>query len=197
MDRLPADLFLTALFRAAGLAVLVFALAPLAGVDLSRDALLLAALAVVATLSILARALLRRDAVEYRAGVVALLLTGIAVGVTVCIQRTGGLSSPLIVVLGGVALAGALLLPPLLHFVTLSAICLAQTFMVVAAADGTWPARGPRVPEPFALLVVELGLMVLAASAVSTLVSQQQRMPAAPVPLPIDAPGRGSEAPRA
>jgi len=164
VDRLPADLFLTALFRAAGLGLAAVALAPAAGVDAPRDGILLVALAAAAVLALLARAVLRREEPEARAVPLAVLLTALAVAVIACAHRTGGLASPLVVVLGGVALLAAYVLPPLPHFLSLGVLCLAHTAMTVAMAR-----TGPVDPEASALLVVELGLTVLAAGTLNGL----------------------------
>lgn len=170
--RALAVLFLTAQFRAAGLAVVAMPLLPLLGAPVARpDGLLMTALALLAVACAGVRALVNRDLIRVRGLGMTLALLLLAAVLTVCIQRTGGLLSPLVLLLGTVAVTGALTLTPLAHFQLISGICMLCTLMVIGTTEGVFPADPAPVgfAAPFTLLVVELGLVALVGFLVNYL----------------------------
>ncbi|MHC4548907.1 MAG: GGDEF domain-containing protein [Planctomycetota bacterium] len=167
-----ADFFLTALFRAAGLAVVVLPLLPYAGIELLRpDALLLGALLVLALAAALVRSRVRRGVMTSRSPAMAAALLVLAAALIVCIQRTGGLESPLVLLLGILVAAGALTLSPLANFFTLSGVCLLHTVAVIATAEGLVPAglETDAAPVRSTLLLIELGFLGLVGFVVNAL----------------------------
>jgi len=162
-----AVFFLTALFRAAGLALIAITLLPRLGRDVPADAFLYAGLLGLAGVSLLARGLVRRARLAAGGPAMAAVLLALTVLLVACIHRTGGLQSPLVVLLGALVAAGAVLLSPVALFFLLGAACLLLTLMVVATAEGRLPGEAP--PAPVSLLLIELGLIGLAGFVGSAL----------------------------
>jgi GGDEF domain-containing protein len=164
MDRSGRDwilFFLTALFRAAGLGVAALALLPRAGVPLPDDPLLLAALAAAAGAALVQRAAVRRAWIGPDGAPMAVALLVLAATLVLAMQRTGLLQSPLVLLLGALVAGAALALAPLPNFLFLAGVCMLQTLAVVATADGSLPHAPGAESAPFALLLIEAGLLGL------------------------------------
>lgn len=158
--RIWIPFFLTALFRAGGLAVAALALLPRFGVPgLPDDPLLLAALAAAAVSALAVRAAARRGWLAPDGSAMAASLLLPAAALALAMQRTGLLQSPFVLLLGALVAAAALALAPLPNFLLLSGVCLLETFTVVATAQGLLPAADAEAP--FALLLIEAGLLGL------------------------------------
>jgi len=161
------------LFRAAGLSVVVLACTAAGGVQ--ADPVLLAALSLLAVVSLLARALARRHRLDTRGLGITLFHLLLAALLITCIQRTGGLYSPLMILLAVLVAAAALELAPVANFLHLSGICLLTTFMVVATAEGLVPqsalaaSMATGAPAPFVLLLIELGMVGLVGFSLNSL----------------------------
>lgn len=169
--RIWIHFFLTALFRGAGLGVLVLALLPRFGVaGLPDDALLLAAFSAAAVSSLAVRAAARRGWIATDGVAMAGCLLAPAASLALAMQRTGLLESPFVLLLAALVAAAALALAPLPNFLFLSGVCLVGTFAVVATADGLLPAAGPEAPV--SLLVIELGLLGILGYVVNGLAWQ-------------------------
>jgi len=151
-----AVFLLTALFRGAGLGVV--ALAALAWLDAGPafDSWLAAGLAGLALGAWGVRGLVRRGLSPHGARMAAALAL-LAVAIEICAARTGGLASPVVVVLGALVATAALSLAPLVNFAFLSVVCL-QHVLLAMRGDG-----------PVSVLVVELGLLLLLGHLVNRL----------------------------
>lgn len=156
--------FLTALFRAAGLAVVTLPLLPYV-TTLKTDPVLIGALLALALTAALTRALVRRGAIDSRGPWMAAALLLLGAALIVCMQRTGGLYSPLVLLLGVLVTVSALVLSPVANFFAISGICLLQTLAVTATGPG-W-LKGPGAPST--LLLIELGFLGLAGFVVNAL----------------------------
>jgi GGDEF domain-containing protein len=97
-------------------------------------------------------------------------------------QRTGLLLSPFALLLGALVASAALSLAPLPNFLLLAGICLVETLAVVATAQGLLPGAAGSA-APFALLVVQAGLLGLLGYVVNSLAwqlrAQQEELAAA------------------
>lgn len=156
--------FLTALFRAAGLAVATLPLLPYV-TTLRPDPVLIGALLALALTAALTRVLVRRDVIDSRGTAMAAALLVLAAALILCMQRTGGLYSPLVLLLGVLVTVSALVLSPVANFCAISGICLLQT-LAVTATGPDW-LKGPGAPST--LLLIELGLLGLAGFVVNAL----------------------------
>ena len=162
--------FLTALFRAAGLAVITLPLLPYVGVTALRpDPVLIGALIGLTLGAALTRGLVRRGVIDSRGPAMATALLVLAAALIVCTQRTGGLYSPLVLLLGVLVTASALLLSPLANFFAVSGVCLLQTLAVIATAQGHLPPGMSPPTAPSTLLLIELGFLGLAGFVVNAL----------------------------
>jgi GGDEF domain-containing protein len=173
MDRSGRDwilFFLTALFRAAGLGVAALALLPRAGVrGLPEDPLLLSAIAAAAAAALLVRAAARRGWVAPDGAALAVALLLPAAALTLAMQRTGLLASPLVLLLAALVVAGALSLAPLPNFLLLAGVCLLQTCAVLVTAEGLLPPASSEAP--FSLLLIEAGFLGILGYVVNGLAS--------------------------
>lgn len=156
--------FLTALFRAAGLSVVTLPLLPYV-TALRPDPVLIGALLALTLTAALTRALVRRGTIDSRGPWMAAALLLLGAGLIVCMQRTGGLYSPLVLLLGVLVTVSALVLAPVANFFAIAGICLLQTLAVTVTAPG-WMA-GPGAPST--LLLIELGFLGLAGFVVNAL----------------------------
>jgi GGDEF domain-containing protein len=162
--------FLTALFRASGLAVVTLPLLPHLGVTaLPPDPVLLGALVGLTLGAALTRSLVRRGVIDSRGPAMATALLVLGAALIVCAQRTGGLYSPLVLLLGVLVTASALLLSPVANFFAISGICLLQTVSVTATAQGHLPPGMAPPAAPSTLLLIELGFLGLAGFVVNAL----------------------------
>lgn len=156
--RRAAVSFLTALFRAAGLTVAVLPLLARRGVPAGADGILLSGLALLAIGCWALRAAVRRNRIAVDGGAMALGLLALVALVSVCIWRTGGLVSPLFLLLAALTLTGALTLAPLYNFVTVAGVSVCACAIALAGAAA-----------PVALLIVQLGTLAGAAFLVNDL----------------------------
>jgi hypothetical protein len=164
LGRRVALVYLTAQFQAAAIGVLLLALLPWTGFAAWRpDSLLLAALAVAAAISLVMRGLVARGTMEPSGAAMTAGLLVLAATLSLGIHRTGGLLSPLVLLDGALAVAAGMLLTPLANFFLLSGLCLLHTVVAMAGVEA---APAP-TEAPFALLVIELGLIVLAGVVVN------------------------------
>jgi GGDEF domain-containing protein len=169
--RIWIHFFLTALFRGAGLGVLVLALLPTLGAPgRFDDPLLLGAFAAAAGSALAVRAVARRGWIATDGVAMASCLLAPAAALVLAMQRTGLLESPFVLLLAALVAAAALALAPLPNFLLLSGVSLLGTVAVVATAEGVLPATGP--DAPVSLLVVELGLLGLLGYVVNGLAWQ-------------------------
>lgn len=153
--------FLTALFRAAGLSVVTLPLLPYLGVTVLRpDPVLVGALLGLTLTAAVTRFLVSRGVIDSRGPLMAAALLLLAAALIVCMQRTGGLFSPLVLLLGVLVTVSALLLSPMANFFAISGVCLLQTLAVIATAPS---------PAPSTLLLIELGFLGLAGFVVNAL----------------------------
>ncbi|MHC4819225.1 MAG: GGDEF domain-containing protein, partial [Planctomycetota bacterium] len=109
-------------------------------------------------------ALVRRGVIDSRGPVMAAALLLLAAALIVCMQRTGGLYSPLVLLLGVLVTVSALLLSPVANFFAISGVCLLQTLAVTATAPQPLPPAAPST-----LLLIELGFLGLAGFVVNAL----------------------------
>jgi len=156
-----ALIYWTAQFRAAGLALAALPLLSLARRGGRReDPFLLGALALLAAASLLVRGLLRRGRIDPASNRMALAFLTATLALELCMSRTGGMTSPVVLLVGGVAVAGALTLAPVAYFLLAAGIGFLHTLGAVAAAEGLLVADAAQ-PASFSLLIVELGLLLL------------------------------------
>lgn len=162
-----ALLYWTAQFRAAGLALVSL---PLLSSTLPggrrEDPFLLGALALLATASLLVRGLLRRDRLDPRSYRMALAFLAAALALEVCVSRTGGMTSPVVLLVGAVIVAGSLTLAPTAYLLLAAGIGFLHTLGAIAAAEGLLAAEAAQ-PASFSLLIVELGLLMLPGFALN------------------------------
>ena len=162
--------FLTALFRAAGLAVITLPLLPHMGVTALRpDPVLIGALVALTLGAAVTRSLVRRGVIDSRGPAMAAALLVLAAALIVCAQRTGGLFSPLVLLIGVLVTASALLLSPLANFFAISGVCLLQTLSVTATTQGHLAPGTSPPAAPSTLLLIELGFLGLAGFVVNAL----------------------------
>lgn len=162
--RRVALVYLTAQFQAAALGILLLPLLPWTGLAAwGPDPLLLAALGVAAAVALAMRGLVARGTMEPSGGAMTAGLLVLAAVLSFGIHRTGGLLSPLVLLAGALAVAAGALLTPLANFFLLSGLCLLHTLVAMAGVE----AAAAPVEAPFALLVIELGLLVMAGVVVN------------------------------
>ena len=160
--------FLTALFRAAGLAVVTLPLLPYVGVTVLRpDPVLIAALLGLTLTAALTRILVRRGVIDSHGPAMTGALLLLAAALILCMHRTGGLLSPLVLLLGVLVTVSALLLTPLANFFAIAGVCLLATLSVTGATQGHLGAAPP--PAPSTLLLIELGFLGLVGFVINAL----------------------------
>ncbi|MHC4971596.1 MAG: GGDEF domain-containing protein [Planctomycetota bacterium] len=132
---------------------------------LRPDPVLVGALLGLTLTAAVTRFLVSRGKIDSRGPLMAAALLLLAAALIVCMQRTGGLFSPLVLLLGVLVTVSALLLSPVANFFSISGVCLLQTLAVTATAPGH--ATGPAAPST--LLLIELGFLGLVGFVVNAL----------------------------
>jgi GGDEF domain-containing protein len=156
-DRRVAVAYFRALFRGSLLALVAFAAATLALGGARPDMLLAAGLATVCLLSLLWARLLRARALQGPGMVAAILL--LAAASTLCMVPTGGIRSPVVLLVATSAAVGGLTLGPVGVLVAMSGISVLQAALVLLE---------PAAP-PVRELVVQLALLGLLGFVVNLL----------------------------
>ncbi|MHC4134657.1 MAG: GGDEF domain-containing protein [Planctomycetota bacterium] len=145
-------------------------LLPYAGVTVLRpDPVLIVALLGLTLTAALTRILVRRGVIDSRGPAMAAALLLLAAALILCMQRTGGLFSPLVLLLGVLVTVSALLLSPLANLFAISGVCLLETLAVTATAQGHLPPGLAPPAAPSTLLLIELGFLGLAGFVVNAL----------------------------